>query len=240
MGMLPGTVAPADPVPLTETPTRTGAWWSGIAATPSPRGKVCATAHRRRSVCSPAPRPGQCGAMTAGLMDHVRQPRLLAAQADGHRIALDEAVVERCRPERQLDLVGCDDQILLHSTGRHGRAATAGVRPTIAVTGTRAGEGRLHVDVTASSAGSASALAGIDVWVDGVPLRGAPTAGTTATAGFEIDLPPWPATIEMALRDAAGTASWRERVAVQPGANGRDPPAGPDGHALVRGASQIP
>lgn len=218
LALLPGAVAALRTGPAAEVQAGSGAWWAGIAATRGPLGEV----ELRRGSAPPVRLLASPEAWVVwsddGWFDGSRSAaRLLAAQVDGRRIALDEAVRERCRPERLLALLGCDDQALLRSAARREKAAEAAARPTVTVSGSRLEQGRLHIDASASANGGPD-LAGIDAWVDGVPQTGAPAAGASAKAGIEVGLPPWPATVEVAARNAAGAVSWRARVPVPPGA----------------------
>lgn len=222
LALLPGAVVAPDPVAQEAAPATAGAaWWNGIATTRGPLGEV----QLRRGAATPVRLLASADAWAVwsddGWFDGSRSAaRLLAAQADGRRIAVDEAVVERCRPERLLALLGCDDPALLRTAARRGAAPSATQRPGVAVSTTRLEGGRLQLGVAATAAAGGPALAGIEVWVDGVPQGGAPAAGAAASADITVALPPWPATVEVAARDAAGIRSWRSRVPVPPGGMG--------------------
>lgn len=213
--LLPGAAATQAGAAQTSLPAGNGGWWAGCSAAIGPCGEIVLTRTGSPPVRLLASSEAWATWSDDGLFDGSRSAaRLLAASRDGVRMALDEAVPLGCRPDELLRRLGCDDTELLRRATRRA-AAPPQTRPELRAIGQPA-HGRLGIAANATA--GAADLAALDVWVDGVPQAGAALAGKNGKAALAIGLPPWPAVVEVAARDAAGTSSWRARLPALPAA----------------------
>lgn len=217
---LPGAVQPEPCAPLASLPAAAaGPWYARLSAGLGRHGELVV----RRDGGIPVHLLASSEAWAVwgddGAFDGSRTSgRLVSASVGGRRVGLDEAVAA-CRPEQFLADLGCDDAELLRTAGAwtRRRGGSAQDRPGIQAMAARREGARVVLDAVASAAVGGPPIAAIEAWVDGVPLPVAAAGGRQARAAISVDLPPWPASIEVAARDAAGNRSWRTRVPTLPG-----------------------